>query len=191
MLNVIIFGPPGCGKGTQSKLLARRFHLTHVSTGDLLRHEIRKESDVGKKVKPFVDNGLLVPDKIVMRKLYHEILKHSDTRGFVFDGFPRSVLQANALDKFMNIYKVELLLVIAIWVEKEELFRRMMGRAEDSGRSDDKEQIIDKRLQVYHLRTKPILDHYQQQNKLFFVSGMAPVREVAGKIASLVESKLP
>ncbi|MFP4287626.1 MAG: adenylate kinase [Bacteroidales bacterium] len=191
MLNVIIFGPPGCGKGTQSKLLARRFHLTHVSTGDLLRHEIRKESDVGKKVKPFVDNGLLVPDKIVMRKLYHEILKHSDTRGFVFDGFPRSVLQANALDKFMNIYKVELLLVIAIWVEKEELFRRMMGRAEDSGRSDDNEQIIDKRLQVYHLRTKPILDHYQQQNKLFFVSGMAPVREVAGKIASLVESKLP
>jgi len=190
MLNLIIFGPPGCGKGTQSKLVARRFNLTHVSTGDLLRHEIRKKSDVGKKVKPFVDNGLLAPDKIVMRKLYHEVLKYPDTNGFVFDGFPRSVLQANALDKFLNLYKIQLLLVIAIWVEKEELFRRMLGRAEDSGRSDDREQIIDKRLEVYHLRTKPILDYYQQQDKVFFVSGMAPVREVAGKIDSLVKSKL-
>ncbi len=164
--------------------------MTHVSTGDLLRHEIRKKSDVGKKVKPFVDNGLLAPDKIVMRKLYHEVLKYPDTNGFVFDGFPRSVLQANALDKFLNLYKIQLLLVIAIWVEKEELFRRMLGRAEDSGRSDDREQIIDKRLEVYHLRTKPILDYYQQQDKVFFVSGMAPVREVAGKIDSLVKSKL-
>ncbi|MFW5759318.1 MAG: adenylate kinase [Bacteroidota bacterium] len=190
MLNLIIFGPPGCGKGTQSKLVARRFNLTHISTGDLLRREIRNNTDVGQKVEPFVDAGLLVPDKIVMRLLYHEILKYNDANGFVFDGFPRSVIQAKALNKFLNIYKIELLLVISIWVEKDELIRRMLGRGEDSGRSDDKEQIINKRLEVYQQRTKPILDHYRQQNKLHFVSGMAPVREVAGKIASLVDSKL-
>lgn len=191
MLNLIIFGPPGCGKGTQSKLVARKFKLTHVSTGDLLREDIRNKTDIGKKVKPYVDSGLLVPDKIVMRKLYHEVLKYPDSNGFVFDGFPRSVLQANALDKFLNLYKIQLLLVIAVQVEKNELFRRLLGRAEDSGRTDDKEQIIQKRLEIYHLRTKPLLDHYKQQNKLFFVSGMAPVREVAGKIADMVESNLP
>ncbi len=190
MLNIIIFGPPGSGKGTQSSKIVEKYNLTHLSTGDLLREEISKDTPLGRKVKGYIDKGLLVPDKIVLREFYCRASEHMDSPGFVFDGFPRTIVQAEALDRMLNRQNIPINLVISVEVEENELFKRMMGRAEDSGRSDDAEEIIWRRIEVYKEQTLPLLNFYTKQGKLVPINGMAPVEDVFSKISHAIDTYL-
>lgn len=187
MLNLVIFGPPGSGKGTQSTRIVDKYSLIHLSTGDLLREEMEKDSSLGREVKKYIDNGLLVPDEIVMKELYRVALKHKDSPGLIFDGFPRTIHQAKMLDQQLEKRVAPISLVISVDVDEQELFRRMMSRAQDSGRSDDTEDIIWRRIEVYKTQTLPLISFYKQQGKIVSVNGMAPVDEVFGKITSAID----
>lgn len=162
----------------------------HLSTGDLFRKEIRQGTALGEIALKFISRGLLIPDNIVMRELYRYALMHQDAKGIVLDGFPRTIKQAETLDKVFFKKKIKISLVISIEVEEEELKRRIMGRAEDSGRSDDKPEIIKRRIQVYHEQTKPVIDFYKQNHLLETVSGMAEVDVVAARINRIIKKYL-
>ncbi len=190
MLNLIIFGPPGSGKGTQSSNLVKRYKLVHFSTGELLREEIAKDTPVGKEAKKYIDKGLLVPDDIVIPKLYRRASKYMDSPGFVFDGFPRTIVQAEALDQMFNKRKIPISLVVSVVVEEEELYRRIMGRSEDSGRSDDSDLVARRRLEIYKEETMPLISYYKAQGKIVAINGMAPVDEVFGKISHAIDTYL-
>ncbi|MFW5793030.1 MAG: adenylate kinase [Bacteroidota bacterium] len=187
MLNIIIFGPPGSGKGTQSSLIVQKYNLVHLSTGDILRQEIEEQTAVGKEAKKFIDDGLLVPDEIVLKILYHKASDNALAEGFVFDGFPRTIVQAEILDKMLEKRKMPIDVVISVEVKEEELFKRMMGRAEDSGRSDDNEETIKKRIEVYKNQTYPLIDYYRRQGKLVAVNGMESVDKVFEKISRSID----
>ncbi|MFO7978736.1 MAG: adenylate kinase [Bacteroidales bacterium] len=187
MLNLVIFGPPGSGKGTQSARIVDKYRLIHLSTGDLLREEMEKNSPLGQEVKEYIDKGLLVPDEIVMKELYHMASSHKDSPGFIFDGFPRTIHQARMLDRMLAKRTTPISLVISVEVAEDELFRRMMGRAQDSGRSDDSEDIIWRRIEVYKSQTFPLISYYKKQGKIVTVDGMASVDEVFGKISASID----
>ncbi|NLF42829.1 MAG: adenylate kinase [Bacteroidales bacterium] len=188
MLNLIIFGPPGSGKGTQSSRIVEKFKLIHLSTGDIFREEIQNQSPVGVIAKGYIDKGCLVPDELVLKELYRRTYRHLDAKGIVFDGFPRTLVQAEMLDKLFNKKNIPISLVLSIDVDEDELTKRLLGRAMDSGRSDDNENIIKNRLLVYKKQTMPLIDYYQKQHKLCSIKGMAPVDEVFGKIATAIQS---
>lgn len=188
MLNIVIFGPPGSGKGTQSKKIADEYQLMHLSTGDLLREEIKKNTSVGKQVKKYIDKGELVPDAIIIKELYKQASDHVDSPGFIFDGFPRTIVQAEMLDKMLGKHNIPINIVLNIEVEEEELFKRMMGRAEDSNRSDDKEEIIHKRIDIYKDQTYPLINYYKKQDKLVNINGMASVEKVFEKICHAIDT---
>jgi adenylate kinase len=190
MLNLVIFGPPGSGKGTQSARIVEKYHLVHLSTGDLLREEMQKDTPLGREVKSYIDKGLLVPDEIVMKELYHVATRHEDAPGLIFDGFPRTIFQAEMLDRMLAKRNVPIDLVISVEVEEEELFRRMMGRAQDSGRSDDTEDVIRRRIEVYKNQTLPLIHYYRRQGKMVCINGMAPVDDVFGKISRAIDRVL-
>ena len=188
MLNLVIFGPPGSGKGTQSARIVKKYDLIHLSTGDMLREEMSNETPLGKEVSQYIDKGLLVPDEIVLKMLYQHIIEHLGAPGFIFDGFPRTIVQAEALDKKLVGRGVPINLVISVEVEEKELFRRILGRGEDSGRSDDSEDIVHQRLDVYKKQTMPLLDYYRNQGKIAAINGMCPVDEVFAKICRAVDT---
>lgn len=190
MFNIIIFGPPGSGKGTQSERVAAKFGLEHISTGEIFRQEVSEGSQVGLQVKRFIDQGLLVPDAIVLKKLFCMVQEYKNSRGVIFDGFPRTLFQAEMLDKFFAKKGISINLVIFINVSLYELFNRMIGRAKDSGRSDDKKSIMIKRMRIYNTHTKPLIDYYQKQGKLLCISGMAAVDVVSGRITSSIDKQL-
>ena len=188
MLNLIIFGPPGSGKGTQSAKIVDKYKLTHISTGDLLRDEMEKKTPLGEEVRRYIDKGMLVPDDIVIRELQETAEKHMDSPGFIFDGFPRTIVQAEMLDRMMEDHGIPINLVISVEVDEQELFKRLMGRAQDSGRSDDTEDIIWKRIEVYKSQTLPLLAYYRKQGKIASIDGMNPVEEVFGKISRAIDT---
>ena len=187
MLNIVIFGPPGSGKGTQSQQIVKKYGLMHLSTGDMLRSEIEQGTKIGRKVNEFMDDGQLVPDEIVMKILYYKAVEHADSQGFVFDGFPRTIVQAETLDKMLEKRKAPIDAVISVEVKEEELFKRMMGRAEDSGRSDDNEETIKKRIDVYKSQTMPLLEYYRNQGKLVSINGMDSVDVVFSNISRAID----
>ncbi len=190
MLNLIIFGPPGSGKGTQSAHIVKKYGVTHLSTGELLRDEIEKNTSLGKEVSKFIDKGLLVPDEIVLKKLYASISEHVELPGFIFDGFPRTIVQAESLDHMLNQYCQPICMVVSVEVEERELISRLIGRAEDSGRSDDTKEVAFRRLEVYKEQTMPLISYYRKQGKMVSVNGMAPVDEVFKKISLAIDTYL-
>ena len=171
MFNLILFGPPGSGKGTQSANIVTTYQLQHISTGDLLREEVSRKSPLGVEARKYMDQGLLVPDEVVIGMISSKIDETPDARGFIFDGFPRTKPQAEALDKLLEFKNTEIDLVLSMEVPETELIRRLVGRGETSGRSDDTEEVIVKRIKEYHNKTEQVASHYNAQGKLERIKG--------------------
>jgi adenylate kinase len=190
MFNLILFGPPGSGKGTQSEKIVARYELVHLSTGNLLREEITEQTPLGQEAKKFMDNGKLVPDEVVIGMVDSFFDKHKEASGFLFDGFPRTVAQAKALDKLLELKKTDIALVLALEVGEVELVKRLLLRGETSGRSDDiDETVIHKRLQVYNNETAPVADYYKKAKKFQAVKGEGTVDDIFVSICEAVDKK--
>jgi len=191
MFNVILFGPPGSGKGTQSEKLVERYGLLHLSTGNLLRQEIAQKTPLGIEAKSFIDKGQLVPDEVVIGMVdsYYDL--HKDARGFLFDGFPRTVAQAKALDKLLDLKKTNIAAVLALEVGEEELVKRLLNRGKTSGRSDDtNENVIRKRFSVYVNETAPVAEHYRKAKKFQSVKGEGTVEEIFEGLCDAIDKKM-
>ena len=171
MFNLILFGPPGSGKGTQSANIVTTYSLHHISTGDLLRNEVSNKTPLGVEAKSYMDQGLLVPDEVVIGMISGKIDETPDARGFIFDGFPRTKAQAEALDRLLEFKNTEIHLVLSLEVPEPELTKRLLGRGATSGRSDDTEEVITKRIKEYHAKTEAVASHYDAQGKLERIKG--------------------
>jgi adenylate kinase len=187
MLNIILFGAPGTGKGTQSENIIKNYNLVHLSTGDILREEIAAGTNAGMLAKTIIDKGQLVPDSVIFRLLYSKTSKYIDPKGFIFDGFPRNTVQADILDKYLNKKGIPISVVFYLDVAEDELFRRILYRAQQSHRSDDNEETIRKRIEVYKNQTFPLLDYYKASGKLVRIDGMHSVEGVYEQIKNKIE----
>lgn len=188
MLNIIIFGGPGSGKGTQGEKLAEKYGLEHVSTGEMLRAEIKANTTIGKKIDSFISKGQLIPDELMIEKFDDMMKKKNGVKGFVLDGFPRTLAQGKALDKTMEKYNEKVSIVLCLEVEDEELINRILKRGEISGRSDDNSrETIESRLKVYHERTEPLKAFYADQFKLVRIHGEGDIDEIFDSIVTVVD----
>ena len=184
MFNLILFGPPGSGKGTQSEKLIAKYGLKHLSTGDLLRSEITAQTPLGIEAKNFMDKGQLVPDEVVIGMISSALDNNPEAKGFLFDGFPRTEAQAEALDKLLKLKKTAIHLMLALDVSEAELIKRLLGRGKTSGRSDDSnEEVIKARIAEYHKKTTPVADYYLRFDKVKHVKGEGTVDEIFAAIA--------
>lgn len=191
MFNVVLFGPPGSGKGTQSEKIVERFGLVHLSTGNLLRQEIRDKTPLGLEAKNFMDKGQLVPDEVVIGMIDSSLEKNAGAKGFLFDGFPRTIAQAEALDKLLSWKKTSIGKVLALEVSEDELVRRLLERGATSGRSDDSdESVIRKRFAVYTSETQPVAGYYEKSGKLERVAGEGSVDDIFQKLSSSIEKEM-
>jgi adenylate kinase len=189
MLNIVLFGPPGAGKGTQSALLVNNYHLVHLSTGDILRAEIAAGTSLGLEAKSLMDKGVLVPDEVVIGMIRSKLESTPDAPGYIFDGFPRTIPQAEALDQLLNELGTGISAMLALEVDEEELTKRLLMRGKDSGRSDDTdEQIIRNRVREYNNKTAPLAGYYANQGKYTGIPGIGAIDEIAGMIRKAVES---
>ncbi len=177
MFNLILFGPPGSGKGTQSAKITQTYQLQHVSTGDLLRDEVSRQTPLGVEAQKYMDQGLLVPDEVVIGMISSRIDETPDARGFIFDGFPRTKAQAEALDKLLEFKNTQIQLLLSLQVPEDELTRRLLGRAAASGRSDDTEEVIVKRLKEYHAKTAAVESYYETFGKVERIKGDGNIDE--------------
>jgi len=191
MFNLILFGPPGSGKGTQSEKLVEKYHLIHLSTGNLLREEMSNRTPLGLEAKSFMDKGQLVPDEVVVGMIDSCLEHHKDAAGFLFDGFPRTAAQADALDKLLNLKKTEISLVLALDVTEEELIKRLLNRGKTSGRSDDtNETVIHQRFAVYKNETAPIAEHYKKLRRFQTVKGEGTIDEIFNLICQAIDKRM-
>ncbi|QZE13469.1 adenylate kinase [Halosquirtibacter laminarini] len=189
MLNLVLFGPPGAGKGTQAEFLIKDFDLNHISTGDLLRSEIASETELGLKAKAFMDNGDLVPDEVVIGMIGSKFESNKEAKGFIFDGFPRTVAQAEALDQLLSEHNTSVSAMLSLEVEKEELMKRLLNRGLTSGRSDDQDSsIIENRINNYNEKTAPLKDFYGAQSKLYAIEGLGSIEDIASRLKGAIES---
>ena len=189
MLNFVLFGPPGSGKGTQSVKLADKYNLIHISTGDLLRAEIAAGTTLGLEAKPLMDHGTLVPDEIVFGMLSNKIEANSNANGFIFDGFPRTTSQAVALDHLLESKHTEVTATLALDVSDEELTKRLLLRGKESGRADDQnEEIIRNRIKEYNNKTFPLKIYYQSQSRFHDVNGIGSVEEIFENLADKINA---
>ncbi len=181
----ILFGPPGAGKGTQAKLMVEKFNLHHVSTGDLLRQEIAKGTELGKIAKALIDNGNFVDDSIVEQMIENEIVNNPDVKGFIFDGFPRTIAQAEVLEKMLAKRSQEVTKVISIIISDKLVFERIQHRANIEGRKDDANaEIIQNRINTYHKKTEPLIEFYKNLGKYNEICGEGTIEEIFEKISS-------
>ena len=188
MLNIVLFGPPGAGKGTQSEKLIEKYNLHHISTGDLFRKHLGEGTALGRLAQKFMDEGRLVPDEVVIGMVDDKIKSTPDVKGFIFDGFPRTVAQAEALDELLAKNNMEISGMIALEVPEEILKERIRGRGKTSGRADDQdEEKINTRIKVYLDETLPVADFYKKQGKLAPIQGVGEIDEIFGKIAEVVD----
>ncbi|MEX2483299.1 MAG: adenylate kinase [Brumimicrobium sp.] len=189
MLNLVLFGPPGAGKGTQSEKLIEKYDLVHLSTGDIFRANIGGGTELGKLAKSYIDKGQLVPDEVTINMLNSEVEKHSDAKGFIFDGFPRTDPQAEALDKLMKSKNSQISAMIALDVPEKELKERLKKRALDSGRTDDADpEVIANRIEVYKNETAPVKEYYEAQNKFYSINGLGSIEEITERLFQTIES---
>lgn len=187
MLNIVLFGPPGAGKGTQSERLITEFGLVHLSTGDIFRYNMKNDTDLGQLAKSYIEKGQLVPDEVTINMLKAEVQKHGDTAGFIFDGFPRTNAQAKALDDLMNEMGESISSMISLDVEEEELRNRLAERAKVSGRTDDADPaVIQNRIDIYKKETAPVKDYYASQDKWVMIDGMGTIDEITERLFAAV-----
>ncbi|MDB5191237.1 MAG: adenylate kinase [Segetibacter sp.] len=191
MFNIILFGPPGSGKGTQSEKLISRYGLKHLSTGDLLRSEIAGQTPLGMEAKSFMDKGQLVPDEVVIGMISTALEANPGAKGFLFDGFPRTEAQSEALDKLLKLKQTEIGVVLALIVSEEELVKRLLQRGLTSGRSDDNgEEVVRARITEYHKKTSVVADYYARFNKVVHVPGEGSVDEIFNNLCVEIDKRL-
>lgn len=188
MINVVLFGPPGSGKGTQAIKMAEKYELLHISTGDLFRNAIKNETPMGLKAKAYIDKGNLVPDEVTIGMMQATIEENPKVKGIIFDGFPRTVAQAEALDVFLNERNTPVSKMVALEVGKNELVKRLLNRGKDSGRADDQDEtIINNRIDVYNEKTLPVASFYEKQNKLAHIKGEGSIDEIFNRICVVLD----
>jgi len=188
MLNIVLFGPPGAGKGTQAEKLLKEYQLVHLSTGDILRGELKSETKLGLEAKKFMEKGELVPDSVVIGMIEGKIDNNANAKGFIFDGFPRTTAQAEALDEMLAKKGTPITIMLAMEVEKDELVKRLLLRGKDSGRADDQdESIIENRIKVYDTETSPVKDFYAAQGKYKGIHGMGSIDEIFDRLCEAIE----
>lgn len=188
MYNLILFGPPGSGKGTQAQKLIEKYQLVHLSTGDLLRSEIANQTPLGLEAKKLIDSGQLVPDEVVIGIIDNCLEKNADANGFLFDGFPRTIAQAIALDNLLELKQTGIDLVLALQVNEEELIRRLLERGKTSGRTDDaNEEIIRNRFAVYSKDTEPVARHYKELKKFKAIAGEGSIDDIFNRLANEID----
>ncbi|MDR1343816.1 MAG: adenylate kinase [Tannerellaceae bacterium] len=188
MLNVVIFGAPGSGKGTQSELIIREFGLNHISTGDVLRSEIKNKTKLGLIAVGYIDKGQLLPDDLIIDMLSNVLDGKKASGGFIFDGFPRTIPQAGALKKILNERGADVTTMLDLKVEEDELISRMMERGERLGRSDDNLETIKSRLNVYHLQTAPLAEYYKKENKYNAIKGTGTIEDIFEQIKKILHT---
>lgn len=188
MVNIVLFGAPGCGKGTQAQRLKEHYGIDHVSTGEVIRDEIRRGTELGRSMESYIKEGKLAPDSIVIGMIANYVADHLDAKGCIFDGFPRTTVQAEEFDKILARHGLKVDIMVDIHVPEEELVRRILLRGKDSGRADDaSEEVIRGRLDVYHRQTAVVADYYVGQNKYALVDGVGTMDEVFDRIAAVID----
>ena len=191
MVNLILFGKPGSGKGTQAEFVKRKYDLVHISTGDLFRNNISNNTDLGLLAKSYMEKGDLVPDEVTIKMLEAEVNKHPNANGFIFDGFPRTTIQAEILDQFLSTLKLSISMTIALEVDENLLIDRLINRGKDSGRADDQDRSkIQNRFEEYNKKTYPLINYYKNQNKFFEVNGVGDINEISARIFNTIDNKI-
>jgi adenylate kinase len=187
MRNLVLFGPPGAGKGTQSEFLVNHYNLVHLSTGDVFRYNIKSGTALGNLAQSYMDQGKLVPDDVTISMLQAEVEKHSEAEGFIFDGFPRTTAQAEALDAFLTSRGDSIETMLSLEVEESELKKRLLARSVTSGRADDADEaVIQKRINVYHAETAPVADFYKALGKFKSINGLGSVEEITNRLVQAI-----
>ncbi len=190
MFNLILFGPPGSGKGTQSEKLIAKYGLKHLSTGDLLRSEINNQTPLGKEAKNFMDKGQLVPDEVVIGMISSALDENPEAKGFLFDGFPRTPAQAKALDNLLELKGAPIAAMLALEVSEEELVKRLLKRGETSGRSDDNnENVIRARIVEYRTKTEAVADHYHEFDKVVMIKGEGSIDDIFERLCLEIDKR--
>ena len=187
MLNIVIFGAPGSGKGTQSEKIVEKYGINHISTGDVLRAEIKNGTELGKTAKGYIDQGQLIPDELMIDILASVFDSFKDSKGVIFDGFPRTIAQAEALKKMLAERGQDVSVMVDLDVPEEELMIRLIKRGKDSGRADDNEETIKKRLHVYHSQTAPLIDWYKNEKKYQHINGLGTMEGIFAEICEAVD----
>ena len=191
MINLILFGKPGSGKGTQAEFVKGKYDLIHISTGDLFRNNISNNTDLGLLAKSYMEKGDLVPDEVTIKMLEAEVNKHPNANGFIFDGFPRTTVQAEILDQFLSTLKLSISMTIALEVDENLLIDRLINRGKDSGRADDQDRSkIQNRFEEYNNKTSPLINYYKNQNKFFEVNGVGDVNEISARIFKTIDNNI-
>ncbi|EGJ70998.1 Adenylate kinase [Bacteroides coprosuis DSM 18011] len=188
MLNIVIFGAPGSGKGTQSERIVEKYGLNHISTGDVLRNEIKNDTELGKTAKGFIDQGQLIPDSLMIDILAQVFDSFKDSKGVIFDGFPRTIPQAEALKDMLKERGQSISTMLELDVPENELMERLIKRGKDSGRADDNEETIKKRLKVYHSQTAPLIDWYEKENLHAHINGLGTMDEIFNSIVKTIDN---
>ena len=189
MLNLVLFGPPGAGKGTQAARLVEKYHLVHLSTGDIFRSNIKEGTDLGQLAKSYIDKGALVPDEVTIGMLEAEVNSNSNAKGFIFDGFPRTSAQAEALDAFLSTKDTEVSSMLALEVDENELITRLLERGKSSGRADDQDaSIIKNRIKVYENETAVLKTYYANQNKFFGIEGVGSIESITLGLCKVIDT---
>jgi adenylate kinase len=191
MINLILFGKPGSGKGTQAEFVKNKYDLIHISTGDLFRNNISNNTELGLLAKSYMDKGDLVPDEVTIKMLESEVNNHPNSKGFIFDGFPRTTVQAEILDQFLITLKLSISMTIALEVDENLLIERLISRGKDSGRSDDQDRTkIQNRFDEYNKKTSPLINYYKNQNKFFDIDGVGDINEISSRIFNTIDNNI-